>query len=501
MLMTTTALDLSKLDKRSADSAYMFDYWSMVQTIVGGTDKMIEAGTTYLPKFPLEEQAEYNFRLANAKFTNIYRDSVEGLSSKPFEKEVELGADMPERLREYCEDVDGAGNNLTIFAIDYMFNAINSALDWLFIDYSRTEPALDAAGAVRARTRDEEAALGLRPFWSRIAAINVLDVKSKVIGGKERITFMKVLEPGEVDHIRIMTSDGMGFADWSLYEKLKDEVSGEFKWRLVDQGMFSIGIIPVVPLITGRRIGRSWRFHPPMKDAADLQIQLYRDESGLNNIKALTGYPMLAGQGVDAPKNADGTAATVRGGPGATLFTGTRKDGGQPGFFEWLTPEAALLTFLKEDVKATVHELRELGRQPLTLQSGNTTVIAAAGNADKANSAVGLWALACKDALENALVITAMWFNMNPMSDKNLYDSIEVEVFTDFEIAGEGGESLTALRDARKNRDISRRAYIAELKRRNILRPEYDADEDAAELLKEVPADDDGVDTNVDPET
>lgn len=477
--------DLNLLDLPGADHKFMSNYWAKVADIVAGSDRMREMHDEYLPKFTHETAADYDLRWKNAKFTNVYRDIVENLSSKPFEEEVQLNegdeknpVTIPEQIVQFCEDVDGSGNNLTIFAADTFFNGVNAAIDWIFVDYSQA-PTIG-----RPRTRAEEATLNLRPFWSHVLGSNVLEVRSRIVNGKERITYIRVREYEEDGlYIRLMRSDEFGAA-WELYKEVptNDQSPAAERFRFVESGPFTIGLIPMIPFITGRRMGKHWRFHPMMQDAADLQIELFQQESGLKNIKNLSAFPILSGEGV-VPQY-DGTGAnkvprTVATGPNGVLYGGMAND--KPGKWDFIQPDASLLKFLAEDVEATIKQLRELGRQPLTAQSGNLTVITTAVAAKKGNSAVQMWALGLKDALENALVLTCLWFGIQPAT----YDP-NVTVFTDFDVEGRP-EDVNALNEARKNGDISRPNYLKELRRRGILRAEFDEDQNDEELLLEEP--------------
>jgi hypothetical protein len=138
---TVTGEDLNRLDASSPDHAAMLPYWQKVSDIILGSDRMRDMHDTYLPKFPYEQANDYEFRWKNAKFTNVYRDIVEGLASKPFEEEVSLSegdetdkVTIPEQIEQFVLDVDGAGNNLTSFAASTFFDGINSAIDWIFVD-------------------------------------------------------------------------------------------------------------------------------------------------------------------------------------------------------------------------------------------------------------------------------------------------------------------------------------------------------------------------------
>jgi hypothetical protein len=142
------------------------------------------------------------------------------------------------------------------------------------------------------------------------------------------------------------------------------------------------------------------------------------------------------------------------------------------------------MEFLQKKNNETKQDLRELGRQPLTAQSGNLTVITTAVAAGKARSAVGAWALQLKDAIENALVITAKWLK------KDDYDP-EINVYTDFDNFADGGADLAELGSARRAGDLSQETYWYELRRRKVLSPEFNAEKEREKLLEEIPGDGD----------
>jgi hypothetical protein len=468
--------------RRAEDSAAMLPYWLKVSDIVKGADAIRDAGECYLPRFPNELKSDYEFRQKNAKFTNIFRDIVEALASKPFEQEVRLvkgdgtkTKTIPQEIEDFCEDVDGSGNNLTVHAAQLFFTGIASAVGWIFIDYPDA-PLPEG----RSRTRAEEKALGIRPFWSHVLPENVLEATSQIINGKERWTMVRIYEPGSPNKVRVLQDNGLE-ATWALYrEEIIDR--NKKKYVLEKDGKISIGIIPLVQFATGRRDGRRYFFHPPMRDAADLQIELYQAETGLKFAKTLTAYPMLAGNGVKPEKDAAGKPLPVGIGPGRVVYAPPDGAGGH-GTWAFIEPGAQSLKFLQEDIDATIKNLRELGRQPLTAQSGNLTVITTAVAAGKARSAVSNWSLALKNALENALVITGKWLSL----DESKY-SPEVNVYTDFDdfTDDDDNASLDAMR---KNRDLSQETYWEEKKRRGVLSSEFDAERERQRLLDEMPGD------------
>ncbi len=104
-------------------------------------------------------------------------------------------------------------------------------------------------------------------------------------------------------------------ATWELLEKVVDTVNQTESWISKGPGPITIGVILIVPFLTGRRVGHSWRVVPPLKDAAFLQIEHYQQESGLKYAKELTCFPMLAGNGVSPMMGEDGKPVPVPVGP------------------------------------------------------------------------------------------------------------------------------------------------------------------------------------------
>lgn len=122
--------------------------------------------------------------------------------------------------------------------------------------------------------------------------------------------------------------------------------------------------------------------------------------------------------------------------------------------------------------------MREIGRQPLTTDSGNLTVVTTMFAAQKGNSAVQAWALGLKDSLELAFKYTAMWGNTKDAEP-------EVYLWTDFSIDLETESAPAYLSDAQSRNLISRKTYLEEGKRRNFLSSEYDEEADMEAVLAE----------------
>lgn len=478
-----------KPDNPSSDYTAMLPYWEMVETILEGAAAMRAAGERFLPKFPGESKDDYEFRRKNAKFTNIYRDIVENLASKPFAKQVDLVENSAsQKVKDIAEDIDGAGNHLHVVAGEMFFNGIANAIDWILVDHTPVPQGATVA---------DEKRIGARPYWVRIPALRMLWVESAMIAGREEFTYAAISETTKVregfaektvERVRLLIRDkleagGYGPARFEVWEK-SSKTGQSAAWSVVDSGPITIGIIPLVPFLTGRRKEGSWQLLPPMQDAAYLQIEHYQQESGLKYASENTAFPMLAGNGVEPPIGPDGNVAPAPVGPKRVLYAPPMEGSNSVTHGEWkfIEPNATSLKFLADQIKATEQQLRELGRQPLTAQTGNLTVVTTMFAAQKGNSAVQAWALNLKDALEQALAYTCLW----------LKDSSEPEasVYTDFDVETDSVEGMKVVLDMKKDNLISRAAAITEAKRRNILAPEYDEAKDMEAILHEIPGDD-----------
>lgn len=488
-------------DATSSDYDAMLPFWDMVDTILAGAQAMRDAGRTYLPQFPNEQADDYEYRRANAKFTNVYADIVANLASKPFSEEVSLADDADARIEALAEDIDGRGNNLSVFAAQTFYGGINAAIDWIFVDYTRARPRPDG----RTLSLADERAQGLRPYWVRVPAKRMLAVYADTVNGQEVIVHARMRENATrregfsettLERVRVLNREpifgaidgeptdrivGYAPATFELWEKRTtgSGMRARSQWTIVDSGPISIGVIPLAPFITGRRVEGSWRFIPPMQDAAYLQIEHYQQETALKSIKELTAFPMLAANGV-APAIRDGAPEPVPVGPRAVLYAPPFGESSSHGEWTFIEPSAESLKFLAEDVANTEKQLRELGRQPLTATAGITVVTAALAS-QKASSAVQAWAYALKDTLEQAFVFTAMWLNLPSAK------APEATVFSDFALETNDEKGPTTLTEARKNGDLSRRTYWEELQRRGILSGDFDADEEQDRLDEELP--------------
>lgn len=462
----------------SGDYNAQVPYWSMVASIMDGVAGMRAAGELYLPKFQAEKADAYSRRLAQARMTNVFSDIVSDLTQRPFVKPVQLSEDTTQNFKDFSEDVDANGGNLHVFAGKLFRYAVQDGVTWVLVDYTKGVPR-DASVA-------EERAAGARPIWVHYKASDVLAVYSERINGEERIVEARLKEVSierdgfkedTVERVRVFRhTEDMAMPTWEVWRKRTDQAGETGKWEL-EEGpeLLDIDMIPLVPIVLGERRGLTWRVDPPLRDAAYLQIELYQQENGLKNVRHFTAYPMLAANGMEPPLGEDGKPATVATGPNAVLWGAGSGD--KPGEWKYLEPGGQSLTFLREDIKDTIRELRELGRQPFTAMTANLTVIATAAVQQKSNNAVEAWVGMLTNGLHTCFEVTAKWLGLDD------YD-VQVIVQGAFDLGIGGDATFKDVLEMGTGPEplLSREAVLEEAKRRNILSSQYDPEEDLLRL-------------------
>ena len=480
--MTSTASP----DTPSSDYMAMLPYWDMVETLLGGAAAMRAAGEAYLPRFPNESDDDYEYRRVNAKFTNLFADVVANLAAKPFAEKLTLGEGASDRMLKLAEDIDGRGNNLHVFASNAFYAGVAYAVDWVLVDHTKVP---------RGASLETERRIGARPYWVRIPAKRMLAAYSAVVAGVEEIVHARLHEThirrsgfseATIERVRVFDREPVldetgrvvsyAPATFQLWEKITD-AKGATNWQVVDEGAVTIGVIPLVPFITGRRLDGSWRLNPPMRDAADLQVEHYQQETKLKCAADRTAFPLLAAEGVDPDRDEDGNPKPVSISPGSVVYAPPFGDNGSHGEWNFKEPSATSLQFLADQIATTEQQMRELGRQPLTAAQG-ITVVSAAYAGQKASNAVQAWAWGLKDTLEQALRFTAMWLRESAAPT--------VKVFTDFGIEVQDDKGPDWLRSMAERGRLSTETEWAEARRRNILSSDFDAELERERLLAEI---------------
>jgi len=330
-------------------------------------------------------------------------------------------------------------------------------------------PRLDTS---RVRTLEDDRIEGTRPYWIHIKPEQLFFAESKVIGGEEvllEVRFTEEVSQREgfaihtFEQIRRMFINEEGTVSVEVYQETKDKRYKD-RWQKVDEWDMEIDRIPLVTFYADRDtflLGKS-----PLEDLADLNIAHWQSTSDQRAILTVARFPILACSG-----GTDETNKLVVG-PNRWLYCPDPS-----GRFYYVEHSGAAIKAGGDDLTELARQMGEYGGEWLKKRPNRETATARALDTAEATSALQDATLRFQDALENVIRLTARWMGLRGGS---------VEVFSDFSDPPAGGEQLRVLIEARKNRDISREAFLNELKRANVIEEDFDIEADGAVLESEL---------------
>ena len=459
-----------KMDPKSpATSCAQYDFmlpaWTKIQTVLDGTSALRDAGPEYLPQHDKESDDAYRERLAVTTLLNMTKMTLDSWVGRPFSAPVKLKDDVPAQIVDLAENIDTLGSSINVFARNWFREGMAKAFSHVLVDM----PRLDTS---RVRTLEDDRIEGTRPYWIHIKPEQLFFAESKVIGGEEvllEVRFTEEVSQREgfaihtFEQIRRMFINEEGTVSVEVYQETKDKRYKD-RWQKVDEWDMEIDRIPLVTFYADRDtflLGKS-----PLEDLADLNIAHWQSTSDQRAILTVARFPILACSG-----GTDETNKLVVG-PNRWLYCPDPS-----GRFYYVEHSGAAIKAGGDDLTELARQMGEYGGEWLKKRPNRETATARALDTAEATSALQDATLRFQDALENVIRLTARWMGLRGGS---------VEVFSDFSDPPAGGEQLRVLIEARKNRDISREAFLNELKRANVIEEDFDIEGDGAVLESEL---------------
>ena len=455
--------------------------WDIIDTVLGGTATMRAAKERYLPKHQYEGQEAYNERLSRATLKNYTLRTLENLTSKAFRDPPILNPDVPEQIKTLLEDADTEGNNFLVFSRAWFRSGVQRAFGFVLVDHTRAQPI-----AGRERTLDDDRREGVRPFWRLVDAADMLFMRAEKRGDKVQVVEARIREwetepDGEwgqkcVERIRVLKP-----GTFDLYEKRVVRKGAKPKWVLIDGGPMGLDYVPLVQFYTSKEgLGEG---KPVLEDLAYLNVEHFQSSADQRSILTVARFPILA---VSGASNADPNGDPVVIGPKKWLSVADPQ-----GRIYYVEHAGKAIEAGRTDLEDLEDQMASYGSEFLRKRPGASSATGRALDSAEAISPLMAWGMDFKDALELALQYTADWLKLGEGKGGTVAYQIKPDVSV-----GESKE-LDALDSARERRDISRKAYLGELQRRDILSPEFDEAKDKAELDKEPPPDNGGFEATI----
>ena len=432
-------------------------HWPLITALLGGTATMREAGETFLPKWPNEEQDSYNTRIAIATLYPAFSRTAEVLASKPFSKPVALQEDVPPRIAEWMQDCDLQGHNLHVFSSQLLRDCIDYGVSGVLVDYPP---------ANGIKTQADEKATGVRPYFTRYAPGTVLGWRTERISGSEKLIQVRLLETvteyvgdfGEqsVEQVRVLSR-----GQWQVWRKA-DKAE---EWFLFDEGTTTINEIPFVFFYGIRKstgVGEA-----PLIELAYQNIEHWQSCSDQQTILHVARVPILAIIGADTD-----TQITV-GAKNAVKIP-------QGGEMKFVEHSGAAIGAGRQSILDLEERMRQTGAELLVLKPGDVTATQVQSENEANRCALQRIVEDFEDSLDQCLQFMAMWVN-EP-------EGGHVTLFKDFGAANLAEASAELLLKSNQAGKLSDETYFGELKRRGIVTPDATWEDEQEKIAEQGPA-------------
>lgn len=450
--------------------AAMEDMRELPRALMGGTKAMRAKGKAYLPREAAEDEQRYQARLCRTSLFNGFKKAVGDMSGKVFQREIAFEDTMPENLKEMAENIDLAGQNINVFAKSAFDLALAEGIVYFLVEMA--PQVTDEDGNVVRLNRAQAA--NRRPWATVIRPDQVLGWKTANIDGQETLMQFRFLEcvtedDGEygetkVEQIRVYTREG-STVRWEIHRRM----GSNGKWAIHEDGLLSIGEIPIVPSYTIRT--GFMCAEPPLLPLAEVNLTHWQSQSDQRNILHVARVPILFGAGF-----ANGDTMEVGAGTMATSSDPNAK-------LMYVEHSGAAIDAGRQDLKDLEFQMQTLGLELLT--ETNKTATGERRDEDKVMSPLAMYALSIKDALENVFVLFALYMGMDRK------EAGGVIVNTDFGITARDATDIANILTAARDKIISRETALRELLRRGFL-----SDLDPEEELERIDGEDFGDEEN-----
>jgi hypothetical protein len=446
--------------KTSAAVDEMTADWTLIDALMGGTSAMRRAGRQYLPQWPAEDAESYKDRLATATLFPAYARTASVLTGKPFSKPIKIGEDVPPRIREWLEDVDLEGRNLHSFAADLCSEGLAHGLCGILVDCPPNPSA---------RTVADERKAGVRPYFVHIHHGQILGWRTEKIKGGLKLIQLRLLEAVEepdgefavkvIEQVRVLEP-----GKWTLYRKSTPEADKE-TWTVFQEGTTTLPVIPFVPIYGFRKdfmVGVA-----PMLELAHANVEHWQSKSDQQTILHVARVPVLFTKDIGAD-----TQITV----GAGTFiraTGEHAD------VKYVEHSGKAIEAGRVSILDLEDRMRQIGAELLVIKPGNITEAQTLADNEPGMCDLQRIMESLEDGLDQALDLMGQW-----VGEKN---SGHVTLYKDFGATTLAEASAELLYKMRSSGSLSLETLLGECKRRGILSPDMDINQEIVRAKKDAP--------------
>lgn len=294
------------MDKQDQVSATHPDYSKsrpqreMFSDILAGTLTLRAKRSKYLPQFPAETQADYQFRADTATSFNLTAKTVEVMAGLVFKEPIKLLSDVYDPIAELWENIDNAGTHGDVFARK-AFEATFDGYAAILVDSPETAAA----------TRGQAQRLGLRPYWTLYKADQIINWQHRINPISRRkelalIVFREVTNEATGEYIteqvvryrvfRLMdgTADGIyrpALVMFQLWREIEDNKQIKY---VLEQERTIPGLTEIPVAVLGQLGGV-----PPLMDLSLKNLEMFQTYSDYKTLIHKTCVPIAVAKGLE----------------------------------------------------------------------------------------------------------------------------------------------------------------------------------------------------------
>lgn len=420
--------------------------------LYSGTKAMRDAGATYLPKHPLEDEKAWQSRVDVSVLLPAFRDAVDLASGLIFRKPVHV--DAPEDARDWFRNVDLVGQDVTQFGRTVFNHAAVDGIGFIVVDYPRVPP-----GVSLKVERD----MGVRPYWIHVKAEQVLGWRTQNVNGKQILTQFRYQEAVEV-------ADGMfGTKTQQRIRVLEPQmvtvyVKKDNDWEIDVEasGATTMEEVPVVPVYTGRT--GFMQGLPPLADLAWTNVKHWQSSSDQQHILHVARVPLLFGSGFsdDATLAASPNSA-ILGPPDSTLA--------------YVEHSGKAIEAGRQDLLDLLDQMQRMAGKVIN-EKVMKTATESGVESTQAMSRVEAWALGMQHAYDRAMELTAKWAKR---------EVGKLRVNTDVDISKPDAAMLTEMRNAVIASLLSKETYLQIMQDAEVLPDGWTVEDEMDRLSTQAP--------------
>lgn len=439
----------------------MAEDWQLIDALLGGTRAMRAAGTRYMPRFGLEDVADYKARLSLATLFPAMEQTLREMTGRVFAEEIGVQDVLPWIVDEVWPNIDMQDANGHVFGREW----------WrCSLAYGLAHVLVESPMAPEVRTQADQRASGVRPYCILLHPSRVLGWQVGTDGALSqlRLTWSRT-EPGEfgavtIEQIRVYETRP-GTTVWvRVFEKRKQ--GNEEAWIEVEQIETGADFIPLATFYTGKTA--TLEAVPPLRELAYLNAKHWAQQCSTDALLQVASVPILCAIGID-----DETSIAI----GAKSAVKISNPNGKLAFVEH---SGAAIGAGRQSLLDLEQQMKAIGAKLIEQGAATKTATQAGEEAASSNSVLGGWVRDFRDAMNALLDIIASY--------RGEESGGTVEINADLDPDSVPNETMTVLGKMVATGGLSRQTQFAEAQRRGLVSSELTWEDEQARIETEGPS-------------